>query len=1287
MHNAGTEVPTNAPKAAARSHAFRSQGVFLSRVIAGLASFFVLVTHLPGQGTTATLGGTVTDPSGAIVPKAEVVLRNEASGDQRTSVSNDSGAFTFSGVPTGNYDVTITATGFRPFQQTAIHLDPGDQRSVRDIHLQAGAVTESVEVSSAADTFNLDSGEQSSLISAEQIQHLSVQGRDVTELLKILPGFAISRGGAGAIDNTTYDPAQVNPTGALGQYAANGTPVNGQALLSDGVDITDPGAFGGALQNVNYEQVAEVKIQTSSFTADTAHGPIVINAVGKSGGDRFHGSLYTFARTYQLNSTDWIAKYSKQDKPPDRYIYPGFTIGGPILIPGTNFNRQRKLTFFAGAEEYAQRNAYAYGSASNATLTALVPTQGMRSGDFSQAQIQQYLGSSYGIDPNGGACTYNGSSTGFIPDANICRVPVTAPDGTSLTNGNIAPYLDPLGKIVLNQMPLPNTPSNGTYNWITTNLIANNLWQARGRVDYSASDKDKIFGSYSIEKGAQGVPQNEYYSARGNLGGINIPGGGLISTLSSHVASLNYTHIFSSSLTNEFYAAAAYFSQNFDAKTPSAIENNPYQGVFNNGSLVQPTLEDYGNDGLPLLRTPDTTYGGIFANKQIRIAGDNVSKVLGQHTFRAGVFYQWDVNPQVAPFVNTNGTVNQYYNGEIITDPVRGSIHSTGPVGSGNGGNYLANFAEGIINSYSQTNLQPEPNLYFWNFAGYIQDHWRISPRLTLDYGVRFEHATPWQDTHNIGVAVFTPAAYDAGTNPLLPGVQWHALNKDIPNAGRPTRWGFVNPRVGFAWDTTGRGDTILRGGFGIYRAHDAYNNASNQSQTVIGLRTYTVNGPLLASSVSSLQNQVSNSAGFVADSSVYAFDPTDDEEPRVWTYNLAVDQRLPGRMLLEFAFVGNYSDKLLNDGSTQNTTLDDINSLPIGALFGPQPATRGFAAGTLYPVFGPAAGGNNVSVSSLDQAHVDSYKRFPLYNHVYVPQHNAYSNYNGLQVGLAKQSGHSTFNANYTFSKALGILGIGGSSTYSYPADPFNYDNDYSNLPFDRRHIFNASYSYVLGNLVKNRFVGGVTNGWEISGIANYQSGANLPSIISSNFGLAGSVQVPVGAVAAVGDNVSTCTTTSGTGTCTLSISSQNILGTPNVNLQPRVVALPQQKTGGKDQFVNASAFSLPSLGSNGAYRYGFLPGPGFFNTDLTLAKRFKLRESLSMQLRAAAFNFINHANNSFTAVNTANYTLNFSDTTTATDVNQALLGTNASINPQFGYAPLKEGRRIMELALRFDF
>jgi hypothetical protein len=174
---------------------------------------------------------------------------------------------------------------------------------------------------------------------------------------------------------------------------------------------------------------------------------------------------------------------------------------------------------------------------------------------------------------------------------------------------------------------------------------------------------------------------------------------------------------------------------------------------------------------------------------------------------------------------------------------------------------------------------------------------------------------------------------------------------------------------------------------------------------------------------------------------------------------------------------------------------------------------------------------------------------------------------------------------------------------------------------------------------------------------------------------------------VAAIDNNESTCTTTSGTGTCSIPVSNTDILGTPDVDLQPTVVGSVNAVDKSKQQYVNGSALGLPALGTNGPYRYGFLPGPGFFDTDLTAAKSFKVTKSSSIQLRIAAFNFINHANNSFTSVNTNNYTLNFSQTVNTTSVNQALLGSNASGDTQFGYAPLKEGRRIMEVGLRYDF
>ena len=278
---------------------------------------------------------------------------------------------------------------------------------------------------------------------------------------------------------------------------------------------------------------------------------------------------------------------------------------------------------------------------------------------------------------------------------------------------------------------------------MTTNLVDNDLYQAKIRVDDNVSDRVKIFGVYSVERGGNGVPQAEYYSPRGNLGGVNIPGGGLISSINSQIASLNLTTTFSPTLTNELYVAGVYSKQNFIPKSLAATQGNPYGGLFANGSTVQPELQDYGNDGLPIALTPDGSYGGIFASKQIITAGDNVTKVFGKHTVRAGIFYQHDINHQVTPFIDTNGAIDLYYFPETYTDPIAGLVHDTGVVGSGNGGNYLADFAEGHVFQYNQTNIAPAPNLFFYNLDGYVQDHWRVTQRLTVDAGIRLEHFTP----------------------------------------------------------------------------------------------------------------------------------------------------------------------------------------------------------------------------------------------------------------------------------------------------------------------------------------------------------------------------------------------------------------------------------------------------------------------------------------------------------------------------------------------------------------
>jgi hypothetical protein len=1272
-------------------------GMFKPMMIALLLIFGVSLPHrVYAQGTTATLGGTIMDSSGAVIPQATVQLKNTTSGDLRTTQSNGSGVFSFSAIPSGDYTLDIKAKGFSTFEQTGVHLDPGDERSIRDIKLGAGS-TESVVVSSAVGNLNTDSGELSNTISSEEIQHLAVEGRDVTELLKILPGMAINNGTN--TENRSYDPSIVNFTGALGAYSGNGTPQNATALLSDGVDITDPGSYGIAIQAVNYDQVAEVKVQTGSFTADTARGPVVINAIGKSGGDKFHGSLYTYARTSQLNSVDWIANHTQQGKPPDRDVYPGGTLGGPILIPGTNFNHNRKLTFFVGAEDYAQRNIYAYGSASSAIQGALVPTAGMHNGDFSVTQLQEYLGALYQPTSPGAGCNNN--------YGNVCAVPQTAPNGTPVINGQIGQYLDPEMKLVLASMPLPNLEGNlrsGAENFITTSLVNNNNWQAKGRVDYAISDKNRLFATYGIQKGIGYEPNGIYsYIPAVAFGNVPAPGGGEVSTIVSHIASLNFSTIFSPTLTNEFYAAGAYFSQRFSARNPLAdskvpaatASGNPYPGLYNNGSQAIVSVGDYGADGLPFNTPFDFTFGGYYANKQIRTVGDNVTKLLGKHTLRAGIFYQWDSNPQ-SQQQNTNGSTDAYYLPGSFNNAVLGTVYGTNsnlPAGSsavGIGGNYLADQLEGQFFQFTQASFQTHLNIYFWNLSGYVQDHWRVTPRLSVDYGVRLEHFTPWIDAHGTGIAVFDPADYAAtaaafASSPHLPGIVSHATNPAVPLGGVSFQTIWPDPRVGFAWDVYGQGKTTFRGGAGSFRQHDSYNDVQNPLNTAAGQGNYTCTlcGATLAT-LGSYQNLATSAAhaAFAPDQNVSSLLKGDNQQPVIYTYNLALDQQLPHHIVFEIAYAGNRNLHLINSFAPQN-----INALPVGSLFKPYnaskrpdiPASQAAAGnavptdGEQFPLFVPANSLNNTSLQNLQQAVTDSYRLYPLYNQVNAEAHTAYANYNGLQTQISETGRYGRVGVNYTWSKSLGAVAGG---------DPTNIRNDYNLTNYNRKHILNVTYTVLTGKLVKERAIGWATNGWEFSGYIGYQSGPNMPSVFGNNLGLGGTLTLPTGTTAQLPGQAASSTCTANP--CQLGVSDTYFLGTPDVALQPTLISAPQGH--GTHVYAKANAFGLPALGTNGLYHLGYFPGPAFFDTDLSATRNFSLGDHGNLSLRVAAFNFINHPNISFSGLDTTATQLNYTQTVTGASVNTAV-ANGVNDNANFGTANFAAGRRIIELSLRYNF
>jgi hypothetical protein len=1285
-----------------------SATMFPSRLrLSALAVLLFAATIASAQTLSANLSGFVNDATDAKVPGAKVTLVNQASKDKRTTISNSSGYFSFTAVPAATYRVEVQRQGFQSFVEQDIELHPSDDRTLTNIKLVVGELDITVTVESASSVI-LNQGEKSVLITAEDIKRLPVQGRDVTELIKTLPGFAMTAQGSGA-DNLGPNANTVG--GQTQSYTANGVSSEGVQIVSDGVNITDPGNGAGTDQVINMDNVAQVKIQTSNFGADSAKGPIVINAVGKSGSANYHGELYVYGRTYQLNTQDWFSKHDNDAKPDDRYIYPGGNIGGPILIPGTDFNHNRKLTFFAGAEDYVQKNVYAYGSAQTATVNALVPTAAMRAGDFSAQSLANYFGplASGGIGGAGNVnspyylndCAAGGQLSLYL---NICGVPSgTTPQfflpGTTTVapNGNGDPInsgqiltrdFDPATQAILNNLiPLPNRPTfvsnvggspigaaNSAFNYTNVNLQDQNSYQARARVDYAFSDNNKLYFTYSYQHSNSRNPQQLFYSPQDPFGEINTPSGVLTSNY-SNVGSLNYTSVLTPTLTNELYAGSTLLKGgNSPGKTGANLKSTiayptsatspagttlDYSGIFPTNQY--PQLDDYGFDGLPLGIYPDYS-SPIFQNKFTPNGGDNVTKLIKTHTLKFGVYVEREENNQTDLNVASQGQIQNYYDGP---NSGPGNIQEADGRSYNTPGNYLASFFLGQVSAFNQFNFQTNSNLYYWNIDTFATDSWKVNKKLTLDYGFRLGHLGPWQDAHNIGFAIFDPKLYasQATTSPsgvttltadnLNPGFTWHKINSAIPNSGAGSTLFFFQPRFGIAYDMYGDGKTFFRGGIGVYRSHDGWNDVNQAQATAQGQAQVEVGGGgIMLHDVHELYqgNYVSSAGGGGSGTGNIGFglQAGDTEQPLTYTYSFSVDQQLNTSTLFELSYQGSQTSHLLTQyeqgapGDLQN-----INAIPIGALFKPNPVTGA--------VDSPQNIAQNVATENL-------YRAYPYYTQVNVARHILYSNYNALQVQLRRTQGRLQYNANLTWSKNLGIFGSYGTGNV---IDSTNLRPNYGPLQGDRSYIANGTVSYDTGAFHHgDRVVRGLLGSYDVASIVNLQSGPNVQRVLSSNFNLQGNI-IPAAGVTQTGFN-------------DFPISNVNILGTPDVVLQPKLLCNPGTNLNkGAHQYINGACLAVPDYGVNGPAEIPYIHGPAYFNVDARISKTINLKDRRNLQLQLSAFNVINRPNYSFSSKFPAEQTLYYTGDT----LGEATKPTN------FGFAQYRFGRRVSEISIKYNF
>jgi hypothetical protein len=1148
-----------------------------SKILLGSVLLILFAMQLPAQSMFATLTGVVSDPSGAVIPGATVKLINEQSGSVRDTVTNSEGYYTFASVSVGNftYKLTVEATGFVTYDATALALLGGEKRNV-NVTLKIGDTTQSIEVTGVADTIvPVDSGEKSMTLTTNQLQNYIQVGSNAAEFIKIMPGFGINNMTTNRANysgqvigiNANGDAGSQSPLNAAFSY--NGLPSNSLDILADGAHASDPGCNCDTPVNPNSNMISEFRVLTSNFSAENQKGPAVISSVAKSGGSQFHGSGFFSARNYSLNANDAYFNATGTPQPQNKYYYPGGTIGGPVLIPGTNFNKSRnKLFFFTGFE-------YFYQVLDTGLLQATVPTAGMLQGNFSPSEIAKE-----------GNINASGGPPGQLNAAALAKYP-----------GGMIPQsqMDPNMLALMKLYPAANADPNATggFNYVQSQIFNQNNTQWMTRVDYNISDNTKLFVRYNLQRETQQFPVGLWWRQTDQ---VPYPTPVLGKNRSDSVTA-SLTHVFSPSMTNEFVFGYSFIGFPNVFQNPSLVDRSKvgynYTGLYKNGVAQIPAFGGTGGAGEAALVFMPGGFeaggpsAGLYANKYMPSFSDTVTKVVNTHTLKAGFFWEWIRNAQPANNMS-NGQLQFYTPNNPYT-----------------WGNAYADMVTGNLTQYAETSFNRLNDESYNTYEAFIQDDWKVTKRLTVNLGLRITHFQPWIDRLGYGFSVFDYADYSPSCTPSeYCGFLWHKRDPSVPMGGFPTRFGFYQPRFGLAYDLTGSGKTVLRGGWGRYYYHAG--QFTNGLDVAAGVQSVTLTPGVVGSQF--FANQL-DSMNFTSSAlNPFAVDSKDDKQPYTDSYSFTVSRRLPWSSLLEVAYVGNQTHDIPsngNGGSLGFNTLN-LNLVPVGSML--------------------SSVNNGADPNKLN---ANSFRPLQGFSDLYIATNNGWSNYNSLQVTWVRTKGRYTVNMNYTYGKALGIVNF---------YDQFKLSNNYGVLPSNRTHIFNAAYSVDLGNHTKNRLAGAFINGWRLSGITQIQSGANI-SALSSN--------------GTFGMNLNNATVP---GTNFL-ISNVSLLGTNDIALHPVLTCNPTANLG-PHQYLNPSCFAMPTqTGQNGPAILPAIYGPAYFNSDLALFKNFSFTESKTLQFRVDGYNFLNHPLYSFTGS-----TLNLSFDPATGKVNNPNFGTTTN-------------------------
>jgi len=1270
------------------------RGKLVAGVLAvlGLALIFGSPMAFAQEGV-GRVSGTVRDTSGAVIPGASVVLHNEASGTELKTTSDASGLYNFNYIPVATYTLRVSTTGFKEYVLTGIHVAPGSVLQ-EDAALQVGTQVETVEVKgSVVNLIPKSTGGQMPTIGEAQIQNESTIGRDALELVTLLPGVVGGTGTPGSVSGGFNGASGTGfqTVGGVNTEGINGFNVNGlrndqNMVTLDNANTIDPGENGGFMIEPNMDMIQEFTVKMSGFEASQGGAGIIVEAVTKSGGSKIRGEGYYYARNAYLNANDWSNNQAGISKPASKFNYPGFNIGGPVRIPGTDFNKNNdKMFFFYGVEWQRQL-------ADPGTQLRTVPDANMRNGDFS-AFLNSGLsaGSCQQVtDPTTHMVTYKGNylsmpcqlndpATGKAANGGAPLVPFVAPSnvlpanevtvaGQEVLNGNyvLPNYVDPKGNSNLAAHPL-----------YPTNRIENNI-----RIDYNLTSNTRAFLRLAQNSDHEYYPYGLWASGLGDGWGGNVPRvSPVVGHDSGENASINVVKVINPTLTNEVQFSMGAINYPYRYADPSKVTStdllkvlpgvNWAAGTKGAAPVYTRTAEvpSVWNGQSPASQTwgqgDEGGPSGIFGDKTTFELTDNITKVKGTHTLQFGFQMNHTRNDQ-----NQAGV-----NGSIWSNVGWAGVNSTG--------NVFGDLLDQSVYQWSQSTNDPDGMWRFWNYEWYAQDSWKVSRKLTLNYGARFAYFPPWTEARG-EVSTFNPALWTAANDTNInDGLQVGSGYKLVANApyqpaglsfagGLPASGGFPNPpvviepRLGFAYDVFGTGKTVIRAGAGVYEERDQGNTIFGGAQNPpfefsTGIASSTRYDPTAA-------NPAATGFGYYSTLNPYSslgtlaplmYDTHDNHGAENYSWNFTVDQDIGLKTVVEAAYVGTVGRHLY---------IENIFSpVPLGAMWVP---------GTMNDV----ANAGNSGVQN-------SYRYYKPFGGMDLLHHVSTSNYNALQVTARRNVTQGlTLLASYTWSKTLGYSGA-----FNGVVDPFNSKLNYGLQSYSLPQILNISYIYQMPNLGNryfsgNKFAGGVLDGWQLSGITNFQSGAPQTAIGGSGAGTFGTFNCSIGGVVTTSG---LCANFNGGGV--------GWYGTPDRTLYPTILFNPQKGVNFKgvgSQWFNPASVTLPQIGQLGTTEVPQFLGPGSNNFDMTLFKTFKIDEQRRLEFRIAAFDIFNRAQLDTPGEDSvANPNFTWQLPTGATSMSQGVASPVLNASPActggntVGCILNKHGHREMELALKFYF